>query len=217
MQTTTSPAEPIDAIGDPSLEVARAAISRLADIEGGRAATALRERLLTSDLSLTRHIARTLRRIGDPTAADAAITGLHGGQPRRHRSGAGAARLRRRCPRRGTRSSHRGRRRAVRSNARGCSPITRLTSGSPRCGRWRDGARAREPDRHGRARPRSTRPDRGRAPCHRAARRGGTSPVPRSRTARPASPSRRAADTQAPAHPQRQRQATAQRAGELAV
>jgi HEAT repeat protein len=77
VQVTRSPAELIEAIDDPSPEVARAAVSQLAKLEGGRAAAALRERLLTSDLALTRHIARTLRRIGDPTAADLALTGLH--------------------------------------------------------------------------------------------------------------------------------------------
>lgn len=63
-------------LDDPSPEVVRAAIARLVDLEGPRAADALRARFLEVDLSLVQDMAGALRRIGDREAAEVAITGL---------------------------------------------------------------------------------------------------------------------------------------------
>jgi HEAT repeat protein len=66
-----------EALADPSPEVARAAIHRLAQVEGPRAASALRARLLDADPSLVADIAKALRAIGDATLLDLALLGLH--------------------------------------------------------------------------------------------------------------------------------------------
>ncbi|MBV8991494.1 MAG: HEAT repeat domain-containing protein [Solirubrobacterales bacterium] len=63
------------ALDDPSPEVARAAIRRLTDIEGRRAASPLRARLLSADLSLTVDIATALRELGDEQAVAMAVAG----------------------------------------------------------------------------------------------------------------------------------------------
>jgi len=75
-QVSESRAELIEALDDPSVEVARAAVARLAELGGSSAVHALRERLLNCDLSLVGEIARALRRCGDPTVVDLAIVGL---------------------------------------------------------------------------------------------------------------------------------------------
>ena len=89
-QSSESTAQVIDALDDPSVEVARAAVTRLAELDGSCAVSALRERLLNSDLSLVADIARTLRGCGDPTVIDLAITGL-GQQPYTRRLAAARA------------------------------------------------------------------------------------------------------------------------------
>lgn len=66
----------IKAIDDPSPEVARAAIGRLVELEGQGAAPLLRGRLLDAEVSLVPDLARTLQRVSDAHAVDAAIAGL---------------------------------------------------------------------------------------------------------------------------------------------
>lgn len=85
-----SSSELIESLADPSLEVARAAVGRLVEIEGPRAAPALRNRLLESDLSLVADIARALRAIGERSAVDIAIVGLTGEAYRRRLAAARA-------------------------------------------------------------------------------------------------------------------------------
>lgn len=63
-------------LDDPSPGVARAAIKRLAEVDGAGAATELRARLLTADLSLVADLAVALRGIGDRRAVEIAIDGL---------------------------------------------------------------------------------------------------------------------------------------------
>jgi len=89
-QSSESVAQVIDALDDPSVEVARAAVTRLAELDGSCAVSGLRERLLNSDLSLVADTARTLRGCGDPTVIDLAITGL-GQQPYTRRLAAARA------------------------------------------------------------------------------------------------------------------------------
>lgn len=74
--TSHSAARLIDSLDDPSPEVARAAIQRLAKIEGSSAAPPLRARLLDADLALVSEIAKALRRVGDGGAVDVALVGL---------------------------------------------------------------------------------------------------------------------------------------------
>ena len=84
VQTSRSPGELVESLDDPSPEVVRAAIDRLVDLEGPRAAEALRARLLDVDLSLVADVAGALRRIGDNAAAKLAIAALgHDGYSRR--------------------------------------------------------------------------------------------------------------------------------------
>jgi HEAT repeat protein len=64
------------ALDDPSPEVVKAATRRLVELEGERAATALRDRLFDVDLSLVGDIARALRRIGDRDVVALAIAAL---------------------------------------------------------------------------------------------------------------------------------------------
>ncbi len=71
-----SRSELVQSLDDPSPGVARAAIRRLADIDGEYAAPELRARLLRADLSLVVDIASALRRIGDDRAIDLALAGL---------------------------------------------------------------------------------------------------------------------------------------------
>jgi HEAT repeat protein len=66
---------------DPSPDVVRAAITRLIEIEGARAAPRLRARLLSADLSVTADVARALRGLGDGGALQVAIDGLAAEQP----------------------------------------------------------------------------------------------------------------------------------------
>lgn len=75
-QASQSPGRVIAWLDDPSPEIARAAIARLVELEGPRAADALRARLLDVDLSLVADIAGALRRIGDREAVEVAIAAL---------------------------------------------------------------------------------------------------------------------------------------------
>lgn len=63
-------------LDDPSPAVARAAIRRLAAIEGEHAAPELRAGLLSADPSLVADIAEALRRTGDQMAVERALGGL---------------------------------------------------------------------------------------------------------------------------------------------
>ena len=65
-----------DALTDPSPDIVRAAIRRLADVEGRDAAEALRRRMLTADLSVVEDIAKALRQLEDTRAVPVAIAGL---------------------------------------------------------------------------------------------------------------------------------------------
>jgi HEAT repeat protein len=64
------------ALEDPSPEVVRAAVARLVEIEGFRAAQTLRARLLTSDLTVVPDVAVALQRLGDAEAVEVAICAL---------------------------------------------------------------------------------------------------------------------------------------------
>lgn len=75
-QASQSPGRVIAWLDDPSPEIVRAAIARLVELEGPRAADALRARLLDVDLSLVADIAGALRRIGDREAVEVAIAAL---------------------------------------------------------------------------------------------------------------------------------------------
>jgi HEAT repeat protein len=76
-RASESSAQLIEALEDPSPEVARAAAFRLADVGGGNAASQLRSRLLDAEPIRVRAIAEALRRLGDEDAVDVAIAGLH--------------------------------------------------------------------------------------------------------------------------------------------
>ncbi len=76
VQASRSPQELIDSLDDPSPEVVRAAIGRLAELEGPRATDALRARLLDADLSLVADFANALKRIGAPGVVEAATAAL---------------------------------------------------------------------------------------------------------------------------------------------
>lgn len=76
VQLSRLPSAVVQALGDPSPEVVRAAIRRFVDIEGARAASVLRARLLIVDLSLVVDVAVALRSLGDGAAVDVAIGGL---------------------------------------------------------------------------------------------------------------------------------------------
>jgi hypothetical protein len=64
------------AVGDPSLDVARAALQRLVRVGCAREAEALRERLFTVDIGLVPDCARTLRALGDRESAAVASARL---------------------------------------------------------------------------------------------------------------------------------------------
>jgi len=76
VHASESPTAIVQALCDPSPEVARAAIRRLVDLEGSRAGDVLRARLLVVELSLVADVAAALRAIGDTVAVDVAIGGL---------------------------------------------------------------------------------------------------------------------------------------------
>lgn len=76
VQASPSPADLIESLDDPSPEVIRAAIARLVELEGPRAAETLRVRLLDVDLSLVADVAGALRRIGDKAVVPLAIAAL---------------------------------------------------------------------------------------------------------------------------------------------
>jgi len=76
VQASRSPQELTDALDDPSPEVVRAAIGRLTELEGPRAADALRARLLDADLSLVADFANALKRIGARGVVEAATAAL---------------------------------------------------------------------------------------------------------------------------------------------
>lgn len=69
----TSLPQLLSAAGDPTPEVARAALKRLAKLGTPAEAPALRELLFAGDLSLTRDIARTLRALDDGATVDARL------------------------------------------------------------------------------------------------------------------------------------------------
>jgi len=76
VQASRSPQELTDALDDPSPEVVRAAIGRLAELEGPRAADPLQVRMLDADLSLVADFAKALKRIGAGGVVEAAIAAL---------------------------------------------------------------------------------------------------------------------------------------------
>jgi HEAT repeat protein len=80
VEATRSPHELVRSLDDPSPEVVRAAIVRLVDLEGQRAAGALRARLFDVDLSLVADVAGALGQIGDRRAAEVAIEALRDGR-----------------------------------------------------------------------------------------------------------------------------------------
>ena len=80
VQATRSPDELVRSLDDPSPEVVRAAVARLVDLEGQRAAGALRARLFDVDLSLVADVAGALRRIGDGGAVEVAMKALRDGR-----------------------------------------------------------------------------------------------------------------------------------------
>ena len=80
VHATRSPDELVRSLDDPSPEVVRAAIARLVDLEGQRAAGPLRARLFDVDLSLVADVAGALRRIGDRGAVEVAIKALRDGR-----------------------------------------------------------------------------------------------------------------------------------------
>jgi HEAT repeat protein len=76
VQASRSPQELTDALDDPSPEVVRAAIGRLAELEGPSAADPLQVRMLDADLSLVADFAKALKRIGAGGVVEAAIAAL---------------------------------------------------------------------------------------------------------------------------------------------
>jgi HEAT repeat protein len=76
VRASRSPPELIASLGDPSPEVARAAIGRLVELEGPRAADPLRARLLDADLYLVADFANALKRIGASGVVELATTAL---------------------------------------------------------------------------------------------------------------------------------------------
>ena len=76
VEASRSPWELVGSLDDPSPEVARAAIGRLVELEGPRAADPLRARLLDADLSLVAEFANALRRIGAGGVVEAATAAL---------------------------------------------------------------------------------------------------------------------------------------------
>lgn len=78
VRASRSRSEVAEALTDPSPEVARAAISRLIELEGPQAVGVLRERLLSVSLPVVADVAGALRSLGDTAAVDAAIDGLTG-------------------------------------------------------------------------------------------------------------------------------------------
>ena len=76
VRASRSPQELIVSLDDPSPEVVRAAIVRLAELEGPRAADPLRARLLDVDLSMVADFATALRRIGARGVVEAVIAAL---------------------------------------------------------------------------------------------------------------------------------------------
>lgn len=76
VQASRSAQELIASLDDPSPEVVRAGIGRLAELEGPRAADPLRARLLDADLSVVADFARALKRIGASGVVETATTAL---------------------------------------------------------------------------------------------------------------------------------------------
>jgi HEAT repeat protein len=76
VRASQSPSAIVQALGDASPGVARAAIRRLVELEGSRAADVLRARLLVADLSLVTDVASALHEMGDTAAVEIAIDGL---------------------------------------------------------------------------------------------------------------------------------------------
>ncbi|MEX0674750.1 MAG: HEAT repeat domain-containing protein, partial [Gaiellaceae bacterium] len=80
------------AAGDPSPDVARAALERLARLGGAEEAARLRAGLIDADLGLVPDVARTLRALGDERAAAVALAALR--EPRLSKRLAAATALR---------------------------------------------------------------------------------------------------------------------------
>jgi HEAT repeat protein len=72
----TSCANLLEATTDPSLEVARFALARLAELGGPEEASTLRSRLLDFDLALVPAVVTTLRALGDTSVSVVAVEGL---------------------------------------------------------------------------------------------------------------------------------------------
>jgi len=65
------------ALDDPSPEIVKAALARLPECAGPDEVAVLRRRLVTTDLAVTRDWATALRLLGDDSAVDVALAGLH--------------------------------------------------------------------------------------------------------------------------------------------
>jgi len=77
----------LDAVGDVSLDVARAALARLLPLAGQAEMTALRERMLSLDIGIVGDVAAALRTLGDRRATDIAVAGLERASPyERHKA-----------------------------------------------------------------------------------------------------------------------------------
>ena len=83
IQASRSAKEVTDALDDSSPEVVAAATRRLVELEGERAAAALRSHLFDVDLSLVADVAKALVRIGDRGVVEVAIAVLKDPRPTR--------------------------------------------------------------------------------------------------------------------------------------
>jgi len=85
----------VQAVEDPSLDVARAALRRLATLAGPTETAMLRHRLLDLDIGLVGDVAATLVKLSDRDAVDVVVAGLRFGSPmRRHKAALAARELR---------------------------------------------------------------------------------------------------------------------------
>jgi HEAT repeat protein len=85
----------LQAVDDPSLDVARAALRRLVELAGRRETVLLRGRLLDVDIGLVGDVAATLRALSDTGAADVVAAGLGAASTTtRHKAAVAARELR---------------------------------------------------------------------------------------------------------------------------
>jgi HEAT repeat protein len=83
-QVRSLPADPssrallLEAVADPSLDVARAALDRLAELAGPAEIHVLATKMLELDIGIVGDVARTLRGFGDTRAAELGLTALEG-------------------------------------------------------------------------------------------------------------------------------------------